>query len=80
MIAVEAPGDWVDEALCAQIGGDAWFPELGGASKPAQTVCGECPVRDECLNYAIRNNISDGIWGGLSPNARTRLRNKDNAA
>jgi hypothetical protein len=27
-------------------------------------VCVTCPVADDCLDYAIRNQLVDGVWGG----------------
>jgi WhiB family transcriptional regulator, redox-sensing transcriptional regulator len=36
----------------------------------AKELCGWCPVRSDCLNYALENGIQDGIWGGLTPPER----------
>jgi WhiB family redox-sensing transcriptional regulator len=27
-------------------------------------LCGKCPVQQECLDYAVKNRIRQGIWGG----------------
>ncbi|MFF8447747.1 WhiB family transcriptional regulator [Streptomyces leeuwenhoekii] len=32
----------------------------------AKDLCGLCPVRRDCLNYALENGLKDGIWGGLT--------------
>lgn len=40
----------------------------------AQTVCMSCPMRVQCLNYALRNSIRHGIWGGLNYEDRVRER------
>ena len=34
----------------------------------------ECPVRLQCLEYALKNNELYGVWGGLTGNQRKRLR------
>lgn len=76
--------DWRDEALCAQVGGDHWHPEKGAPTKAARRVCNgdpengaePCPVRAECLQYALDNNERYGIWGGLSERQRRELRPK----
>jgi WhiB family transcriptional regulator, redox-sensing transcriptional regulator len=62
---------WMDDALCAQIGGasDLWFPEKGGYNKEAHAVCERCPVRAECLQYAIDEGMH-GVWGGTSDRTR----------
>lgn len=65
---------WMDTALCAEVGGDLWFPEKGDPVRPAKQVCMACEVRTQCLDYAIDNNISHGVWGGLSEKRRRELR------
>ena len=65
---------WMDDALCAQIGGDEWHPEKGGATRQALAVCWRCPVREECLEYALVNEVSFGIWGGVPDFERRKLR------
>ena len=32
-----------------------------------------CPVNDKCLAYALKDNIQDGVWGGLTSSERRRL-------
>ena len=61
---------WRDRALCAQIGGDIWFPEKGGDSGvAAKRVCRACPVTAECLAYALEMGEEHGVWGGMSPHS-----------
>ena len=72
---------WMTEALCAQIGGDLWFPDQGGPVQAAKNICATCPVRAECLEFAlaaVENPV--GVWGGTSPNERRRLRQERNTA
>jgi hypothetical protein len=33
-------------------------------------LCQTCPVRQECHDYAVTNEIWHGIWGGKTPNER----------
>jgi WhiB family redox-sensing transcriptional regulator len=42
----------------------------------AKGICATCPVRRECLEYALRIREPHGIWGGLSE-AERRLRLAD---
>ncbi len=44
----------------------------------AKAICQECPVRSECLEYAISIREPHGIWGGLTE-AERRLMFADDA-
>lgn len=68
------PEPWTVAAVCATTNPDAWFPEPGTSTKPATTVCQTCPVRAECLDYAVRTNQRDGIWGGMTPQQIRNMR------
>jgi hypothetical protein len=71
--------DWTEQASCREIGGDEWYPEIGGDHLSAKRICMfKCPVRLQCLDYAMRieqgksHSIRHGLFGGMSPNARAR--------
>lgn len=73
-----APAEWVDiswhvHALCAETDPEAFFPEKGGSTREAKAICGDCPVRAECLDYALITLQRFGIWGGKSERERRRL-------
>lgn len=72
-----APVDWMVEALCAQTDPEVFFPEKGGGTgrvtNLAKTICAGCPVRQQCLDYALDHDIDYGIWGGLSAQRRRPL-------
>jgi len=36
----------------------------------ARICCGVCPVKRECLEFAIAARIEHGVWGGLLPHER----------
>lgn len=44
--------------------------------RKAKAICATCPVRIECLEYAIRIRETHGIWGGLTETERRVLANK----
>src|ERR1700685_1180494 len=64
------PGEtsWQDQALCAQVDGDLWFPEPGGAQTDAKRICRACPVRRQCLAavLAAPEPPMHGVWSGLA--------------
>ncbi len=65
---------WMLEAKCLDADPEAFFPEKGGSTREAKRICGVCPVRGECLDYALSNDERFGIWGGLSERERRRAK------
>jgi hypothetical protein len=60
---------WQERAQCRGVGADKFFPVQGGRSLEAITVCAQCPVVDECDQYADRTG-SGGVWAGRSRQPR----------
>lgn len=62
------PEPWTLEAECRDTDEpDLWHDRPGSnRTKYALSVCAVCPVRAECLEYAVRKRIGDGIWGGVT--------------
>ena len=38
----------------------------------AKMICSGCPVRNDCLDWAIRTDDKWGLYGGLTPQERRR--------
>jgi WhiB family redox-sensing transcriptional regulator len=66
--------NWRDDAACAETDGDLFFPRKGGHDSPGIRICNNCPVRTQCLDYAITTEQIKGIWGGTTPSQRRRMR------
>jgi WhiB family redox-sensing transcriptional regulator len=71
--------EWRTYALCRDTSPELFFPV--GTTGPAlqqiseaRAVCAQCPVSDECLEYALATNQDSGIWGGTSEEDRRVLR------
>lgn len=67
---------WREGAACHAVPEISFFPapdDLGAVSL-AKSLCNTCPVVDECLAFAIETRQPDGIWGGMTPKERNRLR------
>lgn len=71
---MNGPLAWQAQALCAQTDPEAFFPEKGGSTREAKSVCSRCEVRSQCLEYALKNDERFGIWGGLSERERRRIK------
>ncbi|MET9351292.1 WhiB family transcriptional regulator [Streptomyces termitum] len=65
-------GSWMSSGLCRTAGADELFVE-GTAQNRAKTLCTGCPVRAECLAYALDGRIEHGVWGGMTERERRAL-------
>ena len=43
----------------------------------AKTICAGCPIRRNCLEFAIAYDEPFGVWGGLTHRERARFTSKD---
>ena len=73
-LADAALEEWAGSALCTQADPEIFFPPKGNPGTEAKQVCASCPVRGECLAYAIEADEEFGIWGGLNRAERLRVR------
>lgn len=68
--------DWRAFASCAASDPDLFFSVGARDSKLAKNICKQCPVRVECLSYAMDLPIDHGTWGGMTERERRRCRRK----
>lgn len=66
--------DWLTHAACRGLNPTLFFPERGEPLTNAKQVCDTCEVTTECLGYAMRHMIKEGVWGGKSERERRLLR------
>jgi WhiB family redox-sensing transcriptional regulator len=55
-------------------------PEKDLREGAARSLCRQCRVRQECLDYSLQVEESHGIWGGLNELERKRLLRKRRVA
>ncbi|CAN5263962.1 WhiB family transcriptional regulator [soil metagenome] len=65
---------WQDLANCRGADPDLFFPERGASTRTAKSICRQCSVRAQCLEFAIVSSEKFGIWGGLSERERRKIR------
>jgi WhiB family transcriptional regulator, redox-sensing transcriptional regulator len=65
---------WRQFALCLNYQPDLWYSEEAADGVKAVRICAACPVRTDCLGWAIAHNETIGIWGGVSARGRRRIR------
>ena len=68
--------DWRQEGMCAQTDPDLFFPDRGDSRsrKLAKEICADCPVAQQCLDFALETDQEYGIWGGTTALDRRRIR------
>ncbi|MDX3526699.1 WhiB family transcriptional regulator [Streptomyces sp. ID05-39B] len=73
--------DWRQRAACRHEDPELFFPI--GTSGPAllqteqaKAVCRRCPVRAQCLEWALETDQSLGVWGGTSETERHALKRR----
>lgn len=71
-------GSWIREGLCVGVEDpEIFFPTRGaGKADAAKAICAECPVRRECLRYALKAPEEHGVWGGLDEVERAEIRRR----
>lgn len=76
-MSLEQP-EWMARGACIglppAVRDQVFFPGQGESVAPAKRICRDCPVRSECLAYALANGEKFGIWGGKSERDRRRIR------
>jgi WhiB family redox-sensing transcriptional regulator len=64
---------WMLEGNCRRAETREFFPSNGQGVEAAQKICRECPVKTDCLEYALLHHIDQGVWGGASERERRRI-------
>ncbi|MFB6783577.1 MULTISPECIES: WhiB family transcriptional regulator [unclassified Streptomyces] len=73
--------NWRTHAACRDEDPDLFFPigSTGPAlvqTEEAKEVCRGCPVREQCLEWAMENGQDSGVWGGLGEAERRALKRR----
>jgi WhiB family transcriptional regulator, redox-sensing transcriptional regulator len=69
---------WRERAACRGADPELFFPvsETGPSGLQigrAKQICHACQVQRTCLAWALRNFVTDGIWGGSTQSERLAL-------
>ena len=69
------PSTW-DDAACRRGDLEVWFDHDQELRNIAIAICQTCPVKVECLAYALEHRMDYGIWGGKTERERRTILNK----
>lgn len=72
------PEFWREGAACVGKVDADFFPAPDDTRSitRAKALCAGCPVREDCLIFALETNQPDGIWGGYTAKERTKIRRR----
>ena len=66
------PEEIVEKRLCKNAPLDWFYPDKG--SFPiGKRICVKCEVSEQCLQFALENEIRFGVWGELTDYQRKRI-------
>lgn len=75
---------WRKQANCQGADVSLFFWEKYSYNKARHNevlkLCRPCPVKDQCLKFALDSNMGHGIFGGLTPRERTYLQYQQRSA
>jgi WhiB family transcriptional regulator, redox-sensing transcriptional regulator len=80
-----ASAGWASLGACRDSDPDLFFPIASSGLAlqqiaEAKAVCARCPVRVDCLSYALETGQDAGVWGGASAEERRKIRSAGAAA
>jgi WhiB family transcriptional regulator, redox-sensing transcriptional regulator len=71
---------WAQYAACRGEDPELFYPEVNDERglynqrvRDALQVCVDCPVVDQCLQYALVTDTRHGVWGGTTEIERARM-------
>ena len=66
---------WRKHGACRGLDVEIFYPvtEDEADADEAKAICGECPVRQACLEHALAHREREGIWGGATERERRRI-------
>lgn len=76
-VTPDVRAEWWSRAACLTAEPDLFFPiSLTGPARlqvaAAKAVCAGCPVKAQCLSYALAAGPLHGVWGGTTDEERRR--------
>jgi WhiB family transcriptional regulator, redox-sensing transcriptional regulator len=76
---------WMSRSACKRADPELFFPSATDAAAPARAmaakaVCARCPVRAECLAFALATRQKDGVWGGTTEDERRTMTRRNHPA
>ena len=72
--------EWQLRAACRGQGPDEFVQGPKSDYGKTRELCGACPVRRHCLDYALNDQSLTGLWGGTTDVERREIRRRRQVA
>jgi WhiB family transcriptional regulator, redox-sensing transcriptional regulator len=71
-------GAWSERAACVGLPTELFVPDgfKESPTREARAICDACPVKNDCLETALRDSSLVGLWGGTTPRVRDAIRRR----
>ena len=64
---------WRQRGACRGLDPEVFYPISDEDAGEAKSICGSCTAQEQCLEYALANRETDGVWGGATERERRRI-------
>ena len=64
---------WRQRGACRGLDPEVFYPSSDEDAGEAKSICGTCAAQEQCLEYALGNRETDGVWGGATERERRRI-------
>ena len=64
---------WRQRGACRGLDPEVFYPISDEDAGEAKSICGACSAQEQCLEYALGNRETDGVWGGATERERRRI-------
>jgi WhiB family transcriptional regulator, redox-sensing transcriptional regulator len=68
--------EWFQLAACRGYGPDNFIRGPRSDYGSTRELCATCPVREECLQFALADESLTGLWGGTTDSERHQIRRR----
>ena len=64
---------WWGLGACRGLDATIFYPDEEVDAGTAKSICAQCRVQTECLEFALTNREKAGVWGGATERERRRI-------
>jgi WhiB family redox-sensing transcriptional regulator len=64
---------WMADTACEGMDVNVFILDKGDSAAEAKKTCADCPVRAQCLAWALEHDERFGVWGGKTARERAGM-------